>query len=57
MANGTRGAQGSRGADLDVRAITKRFGTVVAVEAVSFTVRAGDWVSFGRAAFRITDHG
>ena len=21
-----------------------------------FTVRAGDWVSFGRAAFRITDH-
>ena len=22
-----------------------------------FTVRAGDWVSFGRAAFRITDHG
>jgi hypothetical protein len=22
-----------------------------------FTVRAGDWVSFGRAAFRIADHG
>jgi FHA domain-containing protein/uncharacterized protein DUF1707 len=22
-----------------------------------FTVRAGDWVSFGRACFRITDHG
>ena len=22
-----------------------------------FTVRPGDWVSFGRAAFRITDHG
>jgi hypothetical protein len=22
-----------------------------------FTVRAGDWVSFGRAAFRLTDHG
>lgn len=22
-----------------------------------FTVRAGDWVSFGRASFRITDHG
>lgn len=22
-----------------------------------FTVRAGDWVSFGRAAFRVTDHG
>jgi spermidine/putrescine transport system ATP-binding protein len=45
MANGTRGAQGSRGADLDVRAITKRFGTVVAVEAVSFTVRAGEFFS------------
>jgi pSer/pThr/pTyr-binding forkhead associated (FHA) protein len=22
-----------------------------------FTVRAGDWVSFGRAEFRLTDHG
>jgi pSer/pThr/pTyr-binding forkhead associated (FHA) protein len=22
-----------------------------------FAVRAGDWVSFGRAAFRLTDHG
>src|SRR5262245_8306874 len=34
-----------RGADLDVRAITKRFGAVVAVEAVSFTVRAGEFFS------------
>jgi ABC-type Fe3+/spermidine/putrescine transport system ATPase subunit len=33
------------GADVDVRAITKRFGAVVAVEAVSFTVRAGEFFS------------
>jgi spermidine/putrescine transport system ATP-binding protein len=39
------GAPGTHGADLDVRAITKRFGTVVAVEAVSFTVRAGEFFS------------
>src|SRR5262249_60859908 len=45
MAIGTPGAQGSRGADLDVRGITKRFGAVVAVEAVSFTVRAGGFFS------------
>src|SRR5262245_15920727 len=45
MAIGTSGAQGSRGADLDVRAITKRFGAGVAVEAVSFTVRAGEFFS------------
>jgi spermidine/putrescine transport system ATP-binding protein len=38
-------AYGARGADVDVRAITKRFGTVVAVEEVSFTVRAGEFFS------------
>ena len=35
----------AHGADVDVRAITKRFGAVVAVEAVSFTVRAGEFFS------------
>ena len=39
------GAPGARGADLDVQAITKRFGAVVAVDAVSFTVRAGEFFS------------
>ena len=29
----------AHGAEVDVRAITKRFGAVVAVEAVSFTVK------------------
>ena len=38
-------AIGPRGADVDVRAIGKRFGAVVAVEAVSFTVRAGEFFS------------
>jgi spermidine/putrescine ABC transporter ATP-binding subunit len=33
------------GADVDVRAITKRFGPVVAAEAVSFSVRAGEFFS------------
>jgi spermidine/putrescine ABC transporter ATP-binding subunit len=41
----TIGAPGARGADLDVQAITKRFGAVVAVDAVSFTVRAGEFFS------------
>src|SRR5262245_21112992 len=45
MATGPPGAPGPRGADLDVRAITKRFGAVVAVDAVSFTVRAGEFFS------------
>ena len=35
----------AHGAEVDVRAITKRFGAVVAVEAVSFTVRAGEFFS------------
>jgi spermidine/putrescine ABC transporter ATP-binding subunit len=38
-------ASGAHGADLDVQAITKRFGAVVAVDAVSFTVRAGEFFS------------
>ena len=41
----TIGAPGTHGADLDVQAITKRFGAVVAVDAVSFTVRAGEFFS------------
>ena len=45
MAIGTPGAQAPRGAGLDVRAITKRFGAVVAVDAVSFTVQAGEFFS------------
>ena len=32
------GAPGAHGTDLDVQAITKRFGAVVAVDAVSFTL-------------------
>ena len=39
------GTPGAHGADVDIRAITKRFGAVVAVEAVSFTVRAGEFFS------------
>jgi len=35
----------AHGADVDVRAITKRFGTVVAVQAVSLAVRAGEFFS------------
>jgi ABC-type Fe3+/spermidine/putrescine transport system ATPase subunit len=35
----------AHGADVDVRAITRRFGPVVAVQGVSFVVRAGEFFS------------
>jgi spermidine/putrescine transport system ATP-binding protein len=45
MAIGAQAASGARGADVDIRAITKRFGAVVAVDAVSVAVRAGEFFS------------